>query len=124
MTAFQKVFPSIASSFELALLAKYAARLDILTRRALGTVFQWDVLDAELVRFFVKMLIWALLTEIEKPENFKVLFGKKDKGEVSYYQSSISLIDNYNIGIEYVGRTEEHCVQTDCVYPLPRAVPT
>jgi hypothetical protein len=28
-------------------------------------------------------LIWALLTEVEKTENFKVLFGKRTKGEVS-----------------------------------------
>jgi hypothetical protein len=28
-------------------------------------------------------LIWSLLTEMEKPENFKVLLGKKDKKEVS-----------------------------------------
>ena len=28
-------------------------------------------------------LIWSLLTEIEKPANYKVLFGKKDKDEVN-----------------------------------------
>ena len=28
-------------------------------------------------------LIYQLLCEVEKPENFKVLFGKKDKHEVS-----------------------------------------
>ena len=28
-------------------------------------------------------LTWLLLTEIEKPVNYKVLFGKKDKDEVS-----------------------------------------
>jgi hypothetical protein len=28
-------------------------------------------------------LTWSLLTEIEKPANYKVLFGKKDKDEVS-----------------------------------------
>ena len=27
-------------------------------------------------------LIWSLLTEIEKPENFRVLFGKRNKSEV------------------------------------------
>jgi hypothetical protein len=29
-------------------------------------------------------LIYQLLCEVEKPENFKVLFGKKDKHEVSW----------------------------------------
>ena len=28
-------------------------------------------------------LIWKLITELEKPENFKVFLGKKDKHEVS-----------------------------------------
>jgi hypothetical protein len=28
-------------------------------------------------------LVWTLLTEVEKAENFKVLFGKRTKGEVS-----------------------------------------
>jgi hypothetical protein len=28
-------------------------------------------------------LIWALITELEKPENFKVFLGKKDKHDVS-----------------------------------------
>jgi hypothetical protein len=28
------------------------------------------------------LLIWSLLNEIEKPANYKVLFGKKDKDEV------------------------------------------
>ena len=27
-------------------------------------------------------LIWKLITELEKPENFKVFLGKKDKNEV------------------------------------------
>jgi hypothetical protein len=30
-------------------------------------------------------LIWALLTEMERKENCKVLLGKKDKNEVSQY---------------------------------------
>ena len=29
------------------------------------------------------MLVWTLLTEVEKAENFKVLFEKRTKGEVS-----------------------------------------
>jgi len=31
-------------------------------------------------------LIWTLLTEVEKGENFKVLFGKRTKGEVSNWK--------------------------------------
>jgi hypothetical protein len=31
-------------------------------------------------------LIWTLLTEIEKGENFKVLFGKRTKGKVSNWK--------------------------------------
>jgi hypothetical protein len=33
-------------------------------------------------------LVWDLITEMEKPDNSKVLFGKKEKGEVRDYQTT------------------------------------
>jgi hypothetical protein len=34
-------------------------------------------------------LIWSLITEMEKPENFKVLLGKKDKKEVCLQNDTV-----------------------------------
>jgi hypothetical protein len=39
-------------------------------------------------------LIWSLITEMEKPENFKVLLGKKDKKEVCLLKSIPVFISN------------------------------
>ena len=39
-------------------------------------------------------LVWALLAELEKEENYRVLFGKKDPSEVSicYIANGLPLI--------------------------------
>jgi hypothetical protein len=36
-------------------------------------------------------LIWKLITELEKPKNFKVFLGKKDKNEVCNILDSFSV---------------------------------
>ena len=35
-------------------------------------------------------LTWALLNELEKKENFKILFGKRDSKEVSWHLLGIT----------------------------------
>jgi hypothetical protein len=49
-------------------------------------------------------LVWELITELEKPENFKVFLGKKDKHDVSNimflpFSSIIELSHRIQVGI-------------------------
>jgi len=65
-----------------------------------------DYLGCELV-----LLIYQLFCEVEKPENFKVLFGKKHKHEVSPVSYGCAvLIHRYT---EYIRRDEDQRLQAD-----------
>jgi len=48
-------------------------------------------------------LTWALLNELEKYENFKVLFGKKDPKEVSLsFQMDLACTDSMLLHLEHL----------------------
>jgi hypothetical protein len=52
------------------------------TKKNVPTI-NWSSNDGE--------LIWKLITELEKPKNFKVFFGKNDKNEVRNILDSLSV---------------------------------
>ena len=50
-------------------------------------------------------LAYQLLCEVEKSENFKVLFGKKDKHEVIFLLYVFAMLICWNV--EYIQRDED-----------------
>jgi hypothetical protein len=66
-------------------------------------------------------LIFQLLCEVEKTENFKVLFGKKDKHEVVGYPLFLWAV-LISLRAEYLRRIKDQRLQTDWVRSAARYV--